>query len=151
MGFGSHLDSRIAVSRAVTEMTQMWASVGSAFFDDPELTSWFANETLETQPQFVPAAAGLRCAIDFPSLDSADLRDDVEYCVRAAARRGIEVLVQDLSRPEFDLAVVRVTAPGLRPPWARFAPGRLYDVPVALGWVSSATAESAMNSTPFFL
>jgi bacteriocin biosynthesis cyclodehydratase domain-containing protein len=151
MGFGSHLDSRIAVCRAVTEMTQMWASVGSTFFDDPELTSWFENETLQTQPQFVPAAASLRRATDFPKVDSSDLRDDVEYCVRVAARCGVEVLVQDLSRPEFDLSVVRVSAPGLRPPWARFAQGRLYDVPVALGWVSAATPEPAMNPIPFFL
>jgi oxazoline/thiazoline synthase len=151
MGFGSHLDSRIAVSRAVTELTQMWASVGSTFYDDPELNSWFENETLLTQPQFVPAAGSLRRSADFPQVDFSDLRDDVEYCVRAAARRGVEVLVQDLSRPEFDLSVVRVTAPGLRPPWARFAPGRLYDVPAALGWIRSVTPESEMNPTPFFL
>jgi oxazoline/thiazoline synthase len=35
--------------------------------------------------------------------------------------------------------VVKVVVPGLRSFWARFAPGRLYDVPVRLGRLPSPT------------
>jgi hypothetical protein len=35
--------------------------------------------------------------------------------------------------------------------WARYAPGRLYDVPVAMGWAASPTPEDALNPTWMFL
>jgi pantothenate kinase type III len=44
-----------------------------------------------------------------------------------------------------------VIAPGLRHFWARYAPGRLYDVPVTLGWLPRATAEDALNPRVMFL
>jgi oxazoline/thiazoline synthase len=39
----------------------------------------------------------------------------------------------------------------MRPPWARFAPVRLYDVPVKLGWLSRVKGESNLNPIPFFM
>ena len=47
----------------------------------------------------------------------------------------MEMLVLDQTREEIGLPVVKVIVPGLRHFWARFAPGRLYDVPARLGWV----------------
>jgi ribosomal protein S12 methylthiotransferase accessory factor len=44
-----------------------------------------------------------------------------------------------------------VVVPGLRPFWSRYAPGRLYDVPVALGWLGQAVDEGDLNPIPFFL
>jgi ribosomal protein S12 methylthiotransferase accessory factor len=40
---------------------------------------------------------------------------------------------------------VRVVAPGLRHFWARFGPGRLYDVPLRAGWLSRALDEGELN------
>ena len=45
----------------------------------------------------------------------------------------MEMLVLDQTRPDIGLPVVKVIVPGMRQFWARFAPGRLFDVPVALG------------------
>jgi hypothetical protein len=39
----------------------------------------------------------------------------------------------------------------LRHFWARFAPGRLYDVPVALGFGEQPTPESELNPVPMFV
>ena len=64
---------------------------------------------------------------------------------------GLEVLVLDQTRPEIDLSVVKVVVPGMRHFWARFAPGRLYDVPVALGRLAGPTAEADLNPVPIFL
>jgi len=61
------------------------------------------------------------------------------------------VIVLDLTRTEIGFPVVRVVVPGLRSFAARFGPGRLYDVPVQLGWLGSALAEKKMNPIPFFL
>jgi ribosomal protein S12 methylthiotransferase accessory factor len=49
------------------------------------------------------------------------------------------------------MPVVKVIVPGLRHFWARFAPGRLYDVPVKLGWLPNPHPEQALNSVPMFL
>ena len=57
----------------------------------------------------------------------------------------------DQTRPDAPLKVVRVVVPGLRHFWARLGWGRLYDVPVALGWLGEATAEEALNPIPMFL
>jgi ribosomal protein S12 methylthiotransferase accessory factor len=44
-----------------------------------------------------------------------------------------------------------VMAPGLRHFWVRLAPGRLYDVPVRLGWLQTSLSEELLNPTPMFL
>jgi oxazoline/thiazoline synthase len=46
---------------------------------------------------------------------------------------------------------VRVVVPGLRHPWKRLAPGRLYDVPVKLGWLDKPRAEPEMNPLVCFI
>ena len=63
----------------------------------------------------------------------------------------MEVLVLDQTRPEIGLNVVRVIVPGLRHFWPRFAPGRLYDVPVKMQWLKQAQKESELNPIGMFL
>jgi ribosomal protein S12 methylthiotransferase accessory factor len=65
--------------------------------------------------------------------------------------RGLELLVQDHTRPDTGLHVVKVVVPGLRHFWARLGPGRLYDVPVALRLRERANAEHELNPTPLFV
>ena len=50
----------------------------------------------------------------------------------------MEFLVLDQTRPDIGMPVARVIVPGMRHFWARFAPGRLYDVPVGMGRRASA-------------
>ena len=57
----------------------------------------------------------------------------------------------DLTRSEIGVPVVRTLVPGLRPYHARFAPGRLYQVPVKLGWRSRPMPESRLNPTPIMV
>ena len=61
-----------------------------------------------------------------------------------------DVLVVDQTRPSIPLHVVRVVATGLRHFWRRLAPGRLYTVPVALGWQAAPQPEAALNPIPLF-
>jgi ribosomal protein S12 methylthiotransferase accessory factor len=53
--------------------------------------------------------------------------------------------VVDQTRADVGLRVVKVIVPGLRQFWARFAPGRLYDVPVRLGWLPRPRKEAGLN------
>jgi ribosomal protein S12 methylthiotransferase accessory factor len=92
---------------------------------------------------------GCRRLNDFPNLASDDFREDILTCMRLARAQGVEILVLDQTRPDVGLPVVRVIAPGLRHFWARFGPGRLYDVPLRKGWHSRKLSESELN--PFVI
>jgi ribosomal protein S12 methylthiotransferase accessory factor len=63
----------------------------------------------------------------------------------------MEMLVLDQTRPDIGLPVAKVIVPGLRHFWARFAPGRLYEVPVKLGWLREPLAEDELNPIAMML
>ena len=88
-----------------------------------------------------------RRVTDYPTCHTDDLKEDVLRCQALVEQRGLELLVLDMTRPDICIPVVRVMAPGLRPFWARFAPGRLYDVPVKLGLRDRPLLENEL--TPF--
>jgi ribosomal protein S12 methylthiotransferase accessory factor len=158
-GFGAHLDPRIALLRAVTELNQFLASVlgpesgqTPEVIDDTETLHWLATATCANQPHLVPDAGGPpRMASDYPNGWADDLRDDVLACQALVERHGMEMLVLDQTRADIGLPVVKVFVPGLRHFWARFAPGRLYDVPVRLGWLPQPLSEEQLNPTPMLL
>ncbi|MET8853772.1 TOMM precursor leader peptide-binding protein [Amycolatopsis sp. NPDC004625] len=154
LGFGAHLDPRIAVRRAVTELNQMLPIVqaAGAGLDDPDARRWLAHATVANQPYLRPAAGQrMRTAADFPFVNRTDVRDDVEALGRVFGRAGLELLVLDQTRPDVGIPVVKVIVPGLRPFWARFAPGRLFDVPVRLGRLDAPTPYERLNPFPMFL
>lgn len=159
LGFGAHFDPRVALRRALTELNQMLPTVLDARPDgtgygctDPVALNWWRNATLGSEPYLAPLPdTAPRTPADHPYLPQADLRDDVEAVTELTRRHGLELLVLDQTRPDIGLPVVKVVVPGLRPFWNRFAPGRLYDVPVRLGWTGSPTAYEELNPIPFFL
>ena len=159
LGFGSHLDAKIAMLRAVTEMNQMLSyllqappdKVYSDHVTDQDTVHWLKTATMENQPYLAPAAAPRRTAADYKSALNDDVTQDVYDCQRLVERQGMEMLVLDQTRPEIGLPVVKVIVPGLRHFWARFAPGRLYEVPVKVGWLETPLAEEHLNPIPVFL
>jgi ribosomal protein S12 methylthiotransferase accessory factor len=156
-GLGAHVDMRIAASRAVAEMNQMMvldaaeAERERRDDDDQALTQWLREATVDNQPYVLPAPGRVMTAADYAAPAGNDILDEVQTCLAAVRRAGLEMLVLDLTRPEVGFPSVRVTVPGLRHFWARLAPGRLYDVPVALGWQPRPLAEEELNPIPFFL
>ncbi|MGE0680442.1 MAG: YcaO-like family protein, partial [Candidatus Binatia bacterium] len=81
----------------------------------------------------------------YPGHWSNDLCIDVMTCVQIAREKGLETLVLDQTRPDLGLNAVKVLVPGLRHFWPRFGPGRLYDVPVQMGWLKQPLAEDELN------
>jgi oxazoline/thiazoline synthase len=157
LGFGAHLDARLALLRAVTEMIQ----INSHLLDAPadqlpayltakQTIDWLKSATVENQPYLLPQGPS-RVAFSFRPCDTDDLLDDVLACQALVERHGMEMLVLDQTRPEIGLPVVKVVVPGLRHFWARFAPGRLYDVPAKLGWLTQSVDEEQLNPIPMFL
>jgi ribosomal protein S12 methylthiotransferase accessory factor len=159
LGFGAHLDPRVALLRAVTEMNQMLSYLLSAPADkvfsehvtDAETVHWLKTATAGNQPYLLPSDAPLRTVTDYRTSFSDDVAQDIRDCQTLVAQQGLEMLVLDQTRPEIGLPVAKVVVPGLRHFWARFAPGRLYDVPLKLGWVAERLSEDGLNPIPMFL
>ncbi len=159
IAFGAHLDPHIALTRALTEMNQFLGPVagdehGKVTYAgaDPEQKAWWTTATVANQPYLLPDPNAPRStpASWFP-LAGADLADDLALVQKIVEDRGMEFLVADQTRPDVGLPVARVIVPGMRHFWARFAPGRLYDVPVRLGWLDTPTPESELNPIPIFI
>ncbi len=141
LGFGTHLDARIAIARALTEMNQSLACAVAK-----ETPRFFVGDILEYAFLAPEGSAAVKTCEDYPPCHGEDLREDLRNCVELARGRGMETLVLDQTRAEAGMRAVKVIVPGMRPWWARFAPGRLYDVPVEIGWQSARLSEDQLNS-----
>ncbi|HEY9811657.1 MAG TPA: TOMM precursor leader peptide-binding protein [Halomicronema sp.] len=153
-GFGAHLDPRIAILRAVTEMNQLGFFVDHA--DSSQTGPWGEwlkyNLNTQTHSYLKPNPdLPLKRYQDYPKRWSDDILVDVMTCVEIVKQAGMETLVLDQTRPDIGLNVVKVIVPGLRHFWSRFAPGRLYDVPVKMGWLSEPLTEEQLNPVPMLL
>jgi ribosomal protein S12 methylthiotransferase accessory factor len=159
-GFGSHFDAKIALLRAVTEANQMLPNVltndteGNTqyYVSDPMALDWWQTATLANQSYLTPdTSIQSKVYSDYPQQWSDDLLEDIMTCVKIAEQQNLEVLVLDQTRPDIGLNVVKVVVPGMRHFWKRLAPGRLYDVPVKLGWVSEPLSENQLNPFPIVI
>lgn len=160
-GFGCHLDIRIAVQRAITEMNQMLFAADS--LDDAsvqlrtrvtgenEFNKWFTSATFADNPYLVADDATVpRTRDDFPSWQIDDMVAGIDICRRSVEARGMEVLVLDQTRSDIGMPAVKVVVPGLRHFFARFGPGRLYDVPVTMGLIDTPVTEEDLNPVWMF-
>ena len=152
---GAHVDPHIAALRAVSELNQLLAAVrdagpdGPYVYDDPACVRWWSEADLADHPHLVPEqGSGMRVPNHTPLPETAGLLDHVEYCRARVEHMGMEVLVLDQTRPDIGVPTARTIVPGLRPFRVRNAPGRLYDVPVAMGWRSTPIREEDLNPVP---
>jgi ribosomal protein S12 methylthiotransferase accessory factor len=148
-GSGAHFDPRVAMLRTLTELNQ-FLSIGLMGGGTGEKSSLdgFTPLRLRDHPFLTPSGhptvqAG--CSANVGPINNT--RDQVLACVNIARRAGLDFLVLDQTRPDVEVPVVRVIVPGLRHFYRRFAPGRLYDVPVKLGLLDRPLPESEL--TPF--
>jgi hypothetical protein len=137
------------VLRALTELNQ-FLSIGLMGGGTGEKSSLDGTNPLRLQdhPFLTPSgnpATQPGSDVKFGPLDNT--RDQVIACVDIAARAGLDFLVLNQTRPDIEVPIVRVIVPGLRHFYRRFAPGRLYDIPVKLGLLDRPRLESEL--TPF--
>lgn len=154
LGLGAHLDPRIAASRALSEMHQMWITIaedGGVSRAREGFGRWLQEASLAAHPYLAPNPGIRPENATGPTAIPEDIGEALHWCQDLVARHGLEFLVLDLTRPEVEIPVVKVIVPGLRHFRARYAPGRLYDVPVQLGWSDDPLTEGALNPVPFFL
>jgi len=134
-----------ALERSIAELIQFWyweTNLGPGldrrlWFEETSFTACpFLRTTAEAQ---IPVALAL------------DKTSALGLCLSALENAGLEAFAVDLTRPELGIPVVRCVVPGLRHYGPRFAPGRLYDVPVEMGWRPKPAEELQLNPCPLIL
>jgi thioglycine synthase len=125
--WGTHLNPGIALSRSLTEALQMYPRCKN--YDD-----WRISGPLDYYCQHSEYTT---CLSTVPDLTTGDIKATLDLCVDRLQKKGVEVIVVDLSMPDLPFAAVRVVAPGLQPYTIRTEPRlsrRLLSVPVKMGY-----------------
>jgi oxazoline/thiazoline synthase len=145
-GSGAHFDARIALLRALTELNQ-FLSIGLMGGGKGEKTSLDGITPLRLQdhPFLTPNGKAASHSGFESRFGRLDTHAQVAACVDIARGQDLDFLVLDQTRPDIDVPVVRVIVPGMRHFYRRFAPGRLYDVPVKLGLRDRPLPEDELN------
>ena len=145
-GSGAHFDKRIALLRALTELNQ-FLSIGLMGGGTGEKASLDGIHPLRLSehPFLIPGGRPIQLGIGAKPVPLHNTREQVDACVDIATRAGHDFLVLNQTRPDVGVSVVRVIVPGLRHFYRRFAPGRLYDIPVKLGLRDRPSLESELN------
>jgi YcaO-like protein with predicted kinase domain len=142
-GYSAGWTKAEAARGAMGELIQFEATKGLTSrregSDRGDFLGWCLQARVTDQPHLLPSPSA---EAELP----ARITRNVPSLVGLLNRKGIEVIVRKLNRDHAPFSVTRVIAPGLRPIWPRFAPGRLYDVPTELRWRSCRLQESELNS-----
>ncbi|MBY5827698.1 TOMM precursor leader peptide-binding protein [Rhizobium leguminosarum] len=159
-GFGCHTDPQVAILRAITELNQFLPAVsilskGGTMDDntvgDAFIQSWLSSARVETHSFLKPHYDR---PIVFRTSRIASIRDigeHIEACRELVENAGLDFMVLDQTRSDIGMPVARVIVPGLRHFWARFAPGRLYEVPVIQGRLETRLSEEELNPVAMFV
>ncbi|MDJ0734539.1 MAG: TOMM precursor leader peptide-binding protein [Nostocaceae cyanobacterium] len=155
LGYGAHFDAKIAILRAITEANQIIPAVllanadGSTQYSlssDKLALDWWKNATVKNQSYLVPdESLTPKVCDDYSYIYNDDLYQDVMACKQIVEKNNMEILVLEQTRPDIGLKVVKVIVPGMRHFWRRLGSGRLYEVPVKLGWLEKPLQENQLN------
>jgi oxazoline/thiazoline synthase len=145
-GSGAHFDARIAMLRTLTELNQFLSiELMAEGVRKQGSIDGITPFRLADHPYIEPGEGEVLEA-EFDSKFSHLATDEqVAACVKVAERHGLDFLVLDQTRPDIEAPVVRVIVPGLRHFYRRYGPGRLYDVPVKMGWLKKPRKEGEIN------
>ncbi len=120
IGDGCHPDRSIALLRALTEAAQTRLTYVSGARDDldpSEFTDQAQTERCRYVRDLIDGAAPKQNFFDCPTSETGSFDEDLELILRKLESVGLSQVVRvDLSRPEFDIAVVRAIVPGLEAP-----------------------------------
>jgi len=135
-GYGCHFDSRIAASRSLSELVQVRALMNPV--TPPKECTDLSYLYPNTSTKLITP--------DLRYLDSPqNTKSFIEIGTSLLANIGIDTIVVNCTRPDINMPVVKVFAPGLRAFRPRFSPGRLYDIPFKLGLLSHPKSISDLN------
>ncbi|HED34535.1 MAG TPA: hypothetical protein ENJ08_10010 [Gammaproteobacteria bacterium] len=116
-GAGCHPCKEVALLRALTEAAQTRLTLMSGSRDDTGLDDYEGaqDQVLQSKVrQWLNPENHSRHFSEVVDFSSKSFTEDIRWMLRQLKSRGLEdVVVVNLSKPEFDLSVVRVLIPGL--------------------------------------
>jgi ribosomal protein S12 methylthiotransferase accessory factor len=149
-GFAADPDPRRADRRALAEAClrlpalDLWRS--GRGMRRGRLAEWFAQGRLEDLPWLLGGPAAAPEGLPAAAAMAVEMR--LAVLLLAIRGAGLRPLVVDLLRPDVGIPVVKAFVPGLRHTRNRLGAGRLYDVPVRLGWLARPRLESELLRFP---
>jgi ribosomal protein S12 methylthiotransferase accessory factor len=113
-GHGTHPDARIALLRAITEVSQTRAANIQGARDDLRKIRYGESNTDDRRAwQFMPSAVSRKFS-DVATFFNEDILDDIKLILARLKAVGLgKVIVVDLTNPEINIPVVRAIVPGL--------------------------------------
>ena len=118
LGMGTHLNPRITVIRALTEVAQSRLTQIHGAREDTvrgKATRQLGYERVKRMNQMWFADSQKTMALtNYQSYDTADVYDDLQVILACLIKRGFKrVVAVDLTRKELDIPVVKMIVPGL--------------------------------------
>jgi len=122
-GYGAHLDARIALIRAITELSQTRAANIQGARDDFKKIQYKENDEIYKRKwQFMPASSSQirknnKKTILFSEIKTylnKDILDDIKLILNLLKKAGLKrAIIVDLTNPNVGIPVVRAIVPGL--------------------------------------
>ncbi|MBV9018141.1 MAG: YcaO-like family protein [Alphaproteobacteria bacterium] len=128
-GSGCHPDRRIGLSRALTEAAQTRLTYIAGMRDDISPAEYEEPPEAEIGDALLDALAAEATPVSFqnvPSFTADDLTDDLRWSLDRLHAVGMHrAIAVNLTRPEFEIPVVRLVVPGLEwdPHHPNYRPG----------------------------
>jgi len=150
-GFGCHIDAQLAIVRALTEINQLLPITLTKRTQnaDQGFYQWLDQQCVESHPwlygKTTLSLQDVTTNFTVNRADKATLEQGISILIEQLGNVDVSLLMHDISPPEVRFNVVKMIAPSLRHFWRRTAPGRLYDVPVKMGWLDSPLTEVQLN------
>ena len=113
-GHGTHPDARIALLRAITEVSQTRAANIQGARDDLRKIRYGENNTDDKRAwQFMPSKEKVKFS-DIKTYFHEDILDDIRFIRSRLAAAGLgRAIIVDLTNPDLAVPVVRAIVPGL--------------------------------------
>jgi YcaO-like protein with predicted kinase domain len=120
-GYGTHPDARIALIRAITEVSQTRAVNIHGARDDLKKIEYKENDQIYKRKwEFMTASGGHKknkSTIKFSEIKTyknKDILDDINIILDNLKKAGLErAIIVDLTNPQLEIPVVRAIVPGL--------------------------------------
>jgi ribosomal protein S12 methylthiotransferase accessory factor len=113
-GHGTHPDARIALLRAITEVSQTRAANIQGARDDLRKIRYGENNTDDRRAwQFMPSTKKVRFS-EVKTYFNEDILDDIKFILGRLKAVGLgRAIIVDLTNPDLGIPVVRAIVPGL--------------------------------------
>ena len=113
-GHGTHPDARIALVRAITEVSQTRAANIQGARDDLRKMDYKAGSTAESKAWQFMHSNSIKGFADVHSYENEDILDDIELLLNNLKRVGLDrAIIVNLTNDGLKIPVVRAIVPGL--------------------------------------